>query len=99
MSDTQSRAIIRVGFSVPRREVKKVVDRNRVKRLMREAYRLNKYMILETVRENSLNLDILFIYRGTVEAKPRYLKMENVQPDMIHCFSVLQKQITGGKEQ
>ncbi len=34
-----------VLFSVPRRNFKKAVDRNRIKRQMREAYRLRKHTI------------------------------------------------------
>lgn len=96
MEDNKSREIIRAGFTVPRRNVRKAVDRNRIKRLLREAYRLNKYMLLETVRKKFLYLDILFIYQGTAETKPRYLKLEQVQTDMIRCLSELKKRITGG---
>lgn len=33
----------KIGFVVPKRYVKKAVDRNRVKRLMKEAYRLHQH--------------------------------------------------------
>ncbi len=50
-----------VGFSVSKRFFKKAVDRNRVKRVIREAYRLNQQML--TSRED-VHLNIMFIYQS-----------------------------------
>lgn len=48
--------INQVAFSVSKRNFKSAVDRNRIKRLMREAYRLNKYDI------NSKGIHFVLIY-------------------------------------
>ena len=40
-----------VGISVPKRNFKNAVDRNRIKRLMRETYRLQKDLVYENVKE------------------------------------------------
>lgn len=38
-----------VGVSVPKRNFKKAVDRNRMKRLLRETYRKHKYTVYDAV--------------------------------------------------
>lgn len=55
----------KVIFSVPKRRFKKAVDRNRIKRLLREAYRKNKSLSLyPALRESSLQINLMFIYVG-----------------------------------
>ena len=40
-----------VGVSVPKRNFKKAVDRNRIKRLLRESYRKQKYTVYDTLEK------------------------------------------------
>ena len=53
-----------VGFFA-RRSVKRAVDRNRVKRLMRESYRLNKHQILSSAEKLSGRVEIVFMFPPT----------------------------------
>jgi len=51
-----------VLVSVPKKRFKRAVKRNRLKRLMREAYRLNKTTLIEKLEEKQLQIHIAFNY-------------------------------------
>jgi len=53
---------VSVMVSVPKKRFKRAVKRNRLKRLMREAYRLNKQLLFEKIEEKQLQLHVAFNY-------------------------------------
>tara|TARA_R110001583_G_scaffold35585_3_gene118234 strand:+ start:41025 stop:41411 length:387 start_codon:yes stop_codon:yes gene_type:complete len=61
-----SEALVQAGFTVPKRAVKLAVDRNRIKRIMREVYRKNKHLFSENLKEHYV---FMFIYMTNKELK------------------------------
>ncbi|HPF90482.1 MAG: ribonuclease P protein component [Flavobacteriales bacterium] len=53
-----------VAFAIPKRYMKLAVHRNRMRRLMREAYRLHKAASYGRLREEGRQCAWLFIYQG-----------------------------------
>ena len=51
-----------VAFSVPKRQFKRAVDRNRLKRLLRESYRLQKSELYEILNQNNTRIALSMIY-------------------------------------
>ncbi|MVT07414.1 ribonuclease P protein component [Chitinophaga tropicalis] len=53
---------VQAGFSVSTRKFPHAVDRNRVKRLTRECWRLQKQTFYDVLQQRSLQLAVFFIY-------------------------------------
>ena len=56
------------GVSVSSRFFKKAVDRNKIKRMIREAYRLNKNQLEETLEQSNKKLSFFIIYNSKEDA-------------------------------
>jgi ribonuclease P protein component len=74
-------APVMVMFSVPKRKFKRAVKRNRLKRLMREAYRLNKHIIVEKCLEKNIQIQIAFNYVAADE-----LEFSDIEPKIIQAL-------------
>jgi ribonuclease P protein component len=53
-----------VMMTAPKKRFQRAVDRNRIKRLMREAWRKNKHMLYTALTEQNKKLAIMLIYVG-----------------------------------
>ena len=54
--------VVQVGVTAGKKYFKRAVDRNRIKRLIKEAYRLQKNDLLETVKQGGQKGFLFFIY-------------------------------------
>ncbi len=79
IEETSSKST-QVVISVSKKKFRKAVDRNKIKRLIREAYRKNKAENLyPSLKERGLRLDLMIIYIGneiiTAEAIEKKLNL------------------------
>lgn len=72
---------LKTGVSVSKRNFKLAVHRNRIKRMMREVYRLNKYELYDHLNEKYI---FMFIYLGKEEVP--YQKLDDKMKELIAVF-------------
>lgn len=65
---------LKAVFSVPKRTIKKATGRNKIRRQIKEAYRLNKADLITALNESGKGLALFFIYTG--KEKPDYSLIE-----------------------
>jgi ribonuclease P protein component len=88
-TDLHSDVPLQAGVAVSKKNFKKAVDRNRIKRLLREAYRLQKNELQLKLEGDNKQLAIFFIYTGKELPVINDLK-DKIKVILLHLQSVLE---------
>jgi len=73
--------IIKTGVGVSRKNFRKSVHRNRIKRLLREAYRTEKTELLNYLEENKKQIALFFLYID--KTQPDYFSLKQTMQTAI----------------
>jgi ribonuclease P protein component len=65
---------VQMAVSVPKKKIKLAVQRNEVKRKIKEAYRHSKKLLTETCTEQNLQISLVIIYLDTKPVAYEHLK-------------------------
>jgi ribonuclease P protein component len=79
---------LQFGVGVSNKNFKRAVDRNRIKRLVKEAYRLQKITLHQRMKEKKGQLHVFFIYNGKeIPLHPEVFdKMNTMLDKLIHII-------------
>ncbi|WP_339916223.1 ribonuclease P protein component [Yeosuana marina] len=81
-ADLKDDALFKTGVSVSKRNFKRAVDRNRIKRLMRESFRLHKH---DYINNMSVPYAFMILYIG--KEKPSFDQVESKMTLLFEKFS------------
>ncbi|MBM3920207.1 MAG: ribonuclease P protein component [Sphingomonadales bacterium] len=79
---------VQVMFSVSKKRFKKATDRNRIKRLLREVYRLNQHELQVLVLNEEQQLAMALIYTGQ-----ELLPFQVLKSSFLQCVQKLKKKL------
>lgn len=63
-SNNEDLGSVAIAISVPKKNFKRAVKRNLIKRRIREAYRLNKSALIQSLNNQNKKISLLIIYTG-----------------------------------
>ena len=76
---------VQLGISVPKKSFAKAVDRNKIKRRIRESYRKNKQPLYEILKKKNLSIALMIIYISKEE-----ISYQEIEKKMVVSLQKLQ---------
>jgi ribonuclease P protein component len=83
---------VSILVSIPKKRLRSAAHRNRMKRLTREAYRLNKHLFDVALPGEEVHIDVAFVY-----VKDALSDFSTVEKSVQKALSALKEQIGKGK--
>ena len=68
------KALLQCGVGASKKNFSRAVDRNRIKRLLREVYRKQKSSLMDSLSPRAVHAELFFIYTG--KKLPEYSQLE-----------------------
>ena len=65
---------VQMLISVGKRKIRTAVARNRIKRLFREAYRLNRHTLIDVVNKKQMHIALAFVYVGDIDPDFQFIE-------------------------
>ncbi len=90
--ENQKQPLLKVAFAVSRK-AGNAVWRNRIKRLLRESYRLNKQSLFEKVTENKVQVFVIFSPNNVNKIKFKKIYLRDVQPEVTMLLGKIKDKI------
>ncbi len=88
VSEPDQKFPVEVLISVSKKKFKKAVDRNRIKRKIREAYRLNKHQLYDILARKNKKILLAIIYTGREDED-----FKTIENKIRKSFTIIDSQI------